>query len=277
MTEPRDPVSDAPDIDSHRPGLPRHLAIIMDGNNRWAKARSLPGSEGHKAGEDTVYQVVRHCAQSGVEALTLFAFSSENWRRPQAEVNQLMALFLQTLDTRVAELHAQNIRVQFIGGLDAFSDALQQRMQSAISHTHNNSAMTLVIAVNYGGQWDIAQAAQRLAAEVARGERQADSIDVAAVQSAISMGDLPPVDLLIRTGGEKRISNFLLWQMAYSELYFSDLLWPDMSAAELEVAFANYQCRQRRFGRSGDDVANSSQEGSSQEDNNGSSGGAHTC
>lgn len=245
----------APDIDSHKPGVPRHLAIIMDGNNRWARARGLPGSEGHRAGEETVYQVVRHCAERGVEALTLFAFSSENWRRPQVEVNQLMELFLQTLDTRVDELHEQGIRVRFIGELSAFSDKLQQRMNAAVERTHHNNSMTLVIAVNYGGQWDLIQAARRLAEQVQAGELALDAIDTDALQAVISMGDLPPVDLLMRTGGEKRISNFLLWQTAYSEFFFCDDLWPDVGAPLLEVAFADYQSRQRRFGRSGEEVA----------------------
>jgi undecaprenyl diphosphate synthase len=255
MKKPQSRASQAPDIDSHKPGVPRHLAIIMDGNNRWARKRGLPGSEGHQAGEETVYRVVRHCAQNGVEVLTLFAFSSENWRRPQAEVNHLMELFLQTLGTRVDELHEQCIRVRFIGELFAFSEKLQARMQAAVERTRNNTAMTLVIAVNYGGQWDVIQAAAKLAHEVATGRRKADDIDMNAVQSVISSGDLPPVDLMIRTGGEKRISNFLLWQAAYSELYFCDDLWPDVNGVMLDNAFADYCQRQRRFGRSGDEVA----------------------
>lgn len=254
MDNTTDRASQAPDIDSHQPGVPRHLAIIMDGNNRWAKRRDLPGFAGHRAGENTVYEVVRHCARQGVKALTLFAFSSENWRRPQAEVSHLMELFLETLDTRVGELHEQGIRVRFIGGLAAFSEALQQRMQSAVERTQDNTVMTLVIAVNYGGQWDITQAARVLAERVAAGQLAPEDIDVAAMQSLISMGDLPPVDLLMRTGGEQRISNFLLWQVAYSELYFCDALWPDVTAAVLDAAFADYGSRQRRFGRSGDEV-----------------------
>lgn len=247
--------SQAPDLDSHRPGIPQHLAVIMDGNNRWARRQKLPGNEGHRAGEDTVYQVVRHCAESGVKVLTLFAFSSENWRRPQAEVNHLMTLFLQTLDTRVDELVEQNIRVRFIGDLTAFSQPLQQRMADALEQTRHNRSMTLVIAVNYGGQWDIVQAAQQLAQQVEARQRSAKSIDAQAIQSAISLGDLPPVDLLMRTGGERRISNFVLWQAAYAELYFCDELWPDVTAATLDAAFADYASRQRRFGRSGEEVS----------------------
>lgn len=255
MSNQPERASHAPDIDSHKPGVPRHLAIIMDGNNRWARARGLPGSEGHRAGEETVYRVVRHCAERGVEALTLFAFSSENWRRPAAEVNQLMELFLQTLGTRVDELHAQGIRVRFIGELSAFSDKLQVRMAAAVERTNANSNMTLVIAVNYGGQWDLIEAARKLARQVQAGKLAPEAIDTEAVQGVISMGDLPPVDLLMRTGGEKRISNFLLWQSAYSEFFFCDDLWPDVSEQLLEVAFADYQSRQRRFGRSGEEVA----------------------
>ncbi len=254
MNDISDNPSQAPDIDSHRPGLPRHLAIIMDGNNRWARARNLPGGEGHKAGEDAVYHIVRYCAEQGVKFLTLFAFSSENWRRPPAEVDQLMAIFLQTLNTRVEELHEQGVRLRFIGDPTAFSDRIQQRMQEAEQRTYHNQRMTLVIAVNYGGQWDVANAAKQLAAEVAAGMRELDSIDCRAMQSVISMGDLPPVDLLIRTGGELRISNFLLWQVAYSEFYFCDVLWPDADSHLLDAAFADYASRQRRFGRSGVEI-----------------------
>lgn len=247
-------MSHAPDYDSHRRGVPRHLAIIMDGNNRWARAQGLPGNQGHQAGEETVYKVVRHCAEKQVEALTLFAFSSENWRRPQQEVEHLMGLLMQTLDTRVPELDEQQIRVRFIGDLSAFSPELQQRMRAAVQKTVHNTRMTLVIAVNYGGQWDIARAARQLAQQVQQGELALEAVDELAVQKAISIGDLPPVDLLIRTGGEQRISNFVLWQAAYSEFYFCDDLWPDVTAATLDTAFADYAGRQRRFGRSGEEI-----------------------
>lgn len=229
--------------------------MIMDGNNRWARIRGLVGGAGHQAGEDTVYRVVRHCAERGIEVLTLFAFSSENWRRPAAEVSLLMDLFMQTLKTRVDELHEQNIRLQFIGDLAAFSPLLQQRMREATARTGHNRGMTLVIAVNYGGQWDMVEAARKLAIDVAAGKCTPDAIDNAAIQAATCLGHLPPVDLLIRTGGEKRLSNFLLWQIAYAEIIFCDDLWPDMGEAQLEAAFSDYQSRQRRFGRSGEEVA----------------------
>lgn len=246
--------SDAPDVESHRLGFPRHLAVIMDGNNRWAKHKGLPGVEGHRAGEETVYRVVRYCAESKLEALTLFAFSSENWRRPAAEVDHLMGLFLETLGNRVDELDQQNIQVRFIGDLSAFSQPLQARMAAAVKKTAINSGMSLIIAVNYGGQWDILQATRRIAERVLAGDVNADAIDASLFKAMISLGDLPAVDLLVRTGGERRISNFLLWQLAYSELYFCDTLWPDVDQSTLDAAFFDYSSRQRRFGRSGEEV-----------------------
>jgi undecaprenyl diphosphate synthase len=222
--------SAAPDIDSHVGELPRHVAIIMDGNNRWARARGLPGAEGHRAGEQAVQALIRAAAERGIQVVTLYAFSSENWRRPEDEVRHLMSLFLKALASRVAELHENQIRLRFIGERSAFSVELQQGMAEAEALTAGNARMTVVVAVNYGGQWDIAEAARRLA-------------------------DLPPPDLLIRTGGEQRLSNFLLWQAAYSEFWFSPVLWPDFDATTLDLALADYARRQRRFGRSGEEVA----------------------
>ncbi|MEE2870942.1 MAG: polyprenyl diphosphate synthase [Pseudomonadota bacterium] len=249
------PQSGAPDIDSHQGVIPRHVAIIMDGNNRWARKRGLPGEEGHRAGEQAVQTIIRQAATRGVEALTLFAFSSENWRRPQAEVNHLMALFLKALGGRVDELHGNDVRIRFIGDRSAFSGDLQAGMREAEEKTANNQRMTVCIAVNYGGQWDITQAARQLASQVAAGELQPEAITDELLGSHISMADLPLPDLLIRTGGDQRISNFLLWQLAYSELCFSPLLWPDFDAQAFDAALQDYAGRQRRFGRSGEEVA----------------------
>ena len=246
--------STAPDIGSVSGELPRHVAIIMDGNNRWAKRRGRPGPEGHKAGEAAVHRVVEHAARTGIEVLTVFAFSSENWRRPENEVAALMSLFLEALTRKVAELHGNGIRVRFIGDLARFSPDLQDGMKAAEELTRDNVRMTLVIAVNYGGQWDMAHAAQRLAAEVAAGRLAPAEITPERMGHFVQMADLPPVDLLIRTGGEMRISNFLLWQTAYAEFYFTDALWPDFDGAELDRALADYAGRQRRFGRTSEQV-----------------------
>ncbi len=247
--------SSAPDIDSHSQGIPRHVAIIMDGNNRWAKSRGLKGVEGHKQGARAVKDTVKNCARLGVKVLTVFAFSSENWRRPQEEVNALMELFLQTLADEVPELHEQGIRLVFIGDLSGFSEKLQSQMQASMSLTAGNQQMTFAVAVNYGGQWDIANAAKHLAAKVVAGEIALDDINTEAVQAEISLAEFPPLDLMIRTGGERRISNFLLWQVAYAELYFSDLYWPDFDLSALQNAFDDYASRQRRFGRTGEQLA----------------------
>lgn len=246
--------SSAPDIDTRSGSLPRHVAIIMDGNNRWAKKRGRPGPEGHSAGEQAVRHIVEHAARSGLEVLTVFAFSSENWRRPENEVAALMGLFLEALTRKVLELHGNGIRLRFIGDLSRFSPELQLGMQEAVRLTQDNVRMTLVIAVNYGGQWDMAHAAQRLAMEVAAGRLSPAEITPERMGHFVQMADLPPVDLLIRTGGEMRISNFLLWQTAYAEFYFTDALWPDFDGAELDRALAEYAGRQRRFGRTSEQV-----------------------
>ena len=246
--------SAAPDIGSVSGERPRHVAIIMDGNNRWAKKRGLPGTEGHRSGEAAVRRLVEHAVRCRIEVLTLFAFSSENWRRPEQEVAALMSLFLEALTRKVRELHDNGIRLRFIGDLGGFSPALQQGMAAAVNMTAENQRMTLVIAVNYGGQWDMANAARCLAKEVAAGTLAPQAITPAAVSRHIQMADLPPVDLLIRTGGEMRISNFLLWQAAYAEFYFTDVLWPDFDASELDRALADYAGRQRRFGRTSEQV-----------------------
>jgi len=252
--------SSAPDIDSSAPAIPRHVAIIMDGNNRWAKQRGLRGVEGHKQGARAVRATVENCARAGVEVLTVFAFSSENWRRPEEEVKALMSLFLEALTQEVAELHQNGIRLVFIGDLSAFTPELRRKMDDSVRLTANNQRMTFAVAVNYGGQWDIANACRQLASQVEQGTLRADQITPEKVQQCISLGDLPMPDLCIRTGGENRISNFMLWQMAYAELYFTDLYWPDFDQAALDAAFADFTRRQRRFGRTSEQIAASQEE-----------------
>lgn len=251
--------SSAPDLDSAQSSNPRHVAIIMDGNNRWAKQRGLRGVEGHRQGARTVRETVENCARAGVEVLTVYAFSSENWRRPQDEVSALMNLFLEALADEVPDLHKNGIRLTFIGDLSAFSDELRGKMQQAMDQTAANRQMVFAVAVNYGGQWDITHAAQQLAYKVQAGELKPQDITAELMQSQVALGDLPPPDLCIRTGGDHRISNFLLWQLAYAELYFTDLFWPDFDKDALDTAFAEYRRRQRRFGRTSEQVEASQQ------------------
>lgn len=260
MTQKQDPSttstvhSSAPDVDSHAGAVPRHIAIIMDGNNRWAKRQNLKGVEGHREGAKAVKNTVQNCARLGIEVLTVFAFSSENWRRPKEEVNALMELFLSALHDEVPELHSNGVRLTFIGDLGAFEKKLQDQMQAAMDLTQGNTRMTFAVAVNYGGQWDIAQAAAQLAAQVAAGTLQPEQISPETLQPLLALSDLPPLDLMIRTGGEHRISNFLLWQVAYAELYFTELLWPDFDKAALDAAVADFSQRQRRFGRTSEQI-----------------------
>ena len=229
-------------------GVPRHIAVIMDGNGRWAAARALPRPAGHRMGVKAVKQIVENCAQRGVQVLTLFAFSSENWQRPKEEVSMLMSRFLQALDDEVADLHGNGIRLTFVGNLQQLSPALRERMDAAVALTAGNAKMTLVIAIAYGGRWDIAAAARRLAERCVAGELRTDGIDEALLGEQLALRGLPDPDLLIRTGGEQRISNFLLWNLAYTELYFCDTLWPDFDERALEAAIAHFGRRQRRFG-----------------------------
>jgi undecaprenyl diphosphate synthase len=254
MTEPQPP--NLPPVPQERINgkIPRHIAIIMDGNGRWAEKRHLPRNLGHKAGVEAVREIVSASAELGVEVLTLFAFSSENWRRPAKEVGLLMELFLTTLQREVKRLHRNQVRLRLIGEREAFPQRLQQRLAESETLTANNTGLQLVIAANYGGRWDIAQAARRLAERVAAGELDPAAIDSQAVASEISLADLPEPDLFIRTGGEQRISNYLLWQLAYTELYFSPLYWPDFKRPALEEAIASFQGRQRRFGLTGKQV-----------------------
>ena len=228
--------------------VPRHVAIIMDGNNRWAKKRLLPGVAGHKAGVDAVRAVIEVCAKSGVEVLTLFAFSSENWQRPAEEVGALMELFFSALRREAKRLNENNISLRIIGDRSRFHPELQAAMREAEALTAGNNRFILQIAANYGGQWDIAQAAQRLAREVQAGHLRPEDITPGLLQTCLATGELPLPDLCIRTGGEHRISNFLLWQLAYTEFYFTPVAWPDFSKAELEKAIEAYNHRDRRYG-----------------------------
>lgn len=238
-----------------RDRLPRHVAIVMDGNGRWAQQRSLPRTAGHREGARTVRRVVQACNERGIEVLTLFAFSSENWRRPRREVEVLMNLFLTTLRSEIRRLDTANIRLRFIGDPGAFSATLQSYIVKAQQRTAGNTGLTLVIAANYGGRWDIAQAARRVAEDVAAGRLQPADVTPAVLHPYTCLSDLPELDLFIRTAGEQRISNFLLWQLAYTELYFTDRLWPDFDVDDLEAACAAFASRQRRFGLTAEQIA----------------------
>jgi undecaprenyl diphosphate synthase len=235
--------------------VPRHVAMIMDGNGRWAKKRHLPRIAGHRAGVSVVENVVRLCEQRGIEVLTLFAFSSENWRRPAEEVGLLMGLFVSALEHQVKRLHKNNVRLSVVGELGAFSDKLRRLIETGESLTANNSGLHVNIAANYGGRWDITQASRILARQVAAGELHADDITADRIKEHLVLSALPEPDLFIRTGGEQRVSNFLLWQLAYTELYFTEVLWPDFDAQHFDVALDSYASRQRRFGRTGDQVS----------------------
>ncbi|GAA0695699.1 polyprenyl diphosphate synthase [Marinobacterium maritimum] len=234
--------------------MPRHIAIIMDGNNRWAKERRLPGLAGHKAGVDSVRSVIEGCVEQGVEALTLFAFSSENWKRPALEVKGLMQLFMRALEHEVRKLARHNIRLRIIGDLGRFSPELQQRIREAEERTAGNTGLALNIAANYGGRWDIVQAARTLAQRCVDGELDPADISEELFNEQVSLAELPPPDLCIRTGGEQRVSNFLIWQFAYTEFYFSDRFWPDFDKAELFAALQSFLTRERRFGRTSEQL-----------------------
>ena len=234
--------------------IPEHVAVIMDGNGRWARKRALPRQAGHRAGIKPVRVIVERCANLGVKHLTLFAFSSENWRRPREEIRGLMSLFVEALNKEVAELDENGIRLSFMGEIHRLNPALQEAIRAAETRTRDNVRMDLMLAVAYGGRADLVSAARQLARQAAAGEIHPEEIDEERYAAALQMAQLPDVDLLIRTGGEQRISNFLLWSLAYSELYFSDALWPDFDVGELGRAFAFYESRQRRFGRTGEQV-----------------------
>jgi undecaprenyl diphosphate synthase len=228
--------------------LPRHVAIIMDGNGRWAKANGVPRAAGHRAGLKPTRLAIQECARRGIEALTLFAFSSENWNRPPDEVSSLMTLFVDSLDREIDELHANRVRVRFIGDRKLLSVRLQARIAAAEQRTGANDGLKLQIAMSYGGRWDIVQAAQELARQCSSGSLRVAEIDETRFAAVLQLADVPETDLMIRTGGEQRISNFLLWHAAYAELYFSPVLWPEFNVAELETALAFFASRERRFG-----------------------------
>jgi undecaprenyl diphosphate synthase len=229
--------------------VPRHVAVIMDGNGRWAKQRALPRAAGHRAGTESVRTTIKECVRHGVGALTLFAFSSENWQRPAGEVGLLMQLFLESLDREVAELDANGVRIRFIGDRSRLAPALVGRMAAAEARTAARDRLDLVVAVAYGGRWDIAQAARGLALDCAAGRREASTIDEEAIAGRLANAGRVPPDLFIRTGGDRRISNFLLWDLAYTELWFTDTLWPDFDATCFASALADFGGRERRFGR----------------------------
>ncbi len=234
--------------------VPRHVAVVMDGNGRWAQARFMPRPAGHRAGVDAVRRIVEACGHRGVEVLTLFAFSSENWTRPEEEVSVLMDLLLRTMEKEAGKLHENNVRIRTIGDRSRFSDRLLRQIASVEQLTADNDGLDLVIAISYGGRWDMAQAARRIAEAVREGTLAPEQVDEELVGGMLSTAELPDPDLLIRTGGESRISNFLLWQLAYAELYFSPVLWPDFRESHLDEALSWYAGRQRRFGRTGDQV-----------------------
>lgn len=234
--------------------IPKHVAIIMDGNGRWAQKRGLLRVAGHKAGVETVRSVIQGCAEKGIQVVTLFAFSSENWRRPKKEVRLLMALFLAALQREVKKLHKNGVQLRVVGDASAFDKKIQEQIKKSQELTKDNKTLTLNIAANYGGQWDITQAVKSLALRVESGTLKAEDITTDLINQNLSMSDLPEPDLFIRTGGEQRISNFLIWQLAYSELYFTDTLWPDFDKQAFELALDSFAGRQRRFGHTGEQI-----------------------
>jgi len=234
----------------NKSSLPQHVAIIMDGNGRWAKHRLLPRIAGHKAGVEAARQVVKNCAKRNIKVLSLFAFSTENWRRPVQEVNYLMDLFIAGLEREVSMLHENNIQLRFVGDRTRFSEKLRQKIFEVENLTCKNAGMILIIAADYGGKWDITQAVHKLAQEVEAGKLSSVDVTPELISAKLSFSDLPDPDLFIRTSGELRISNFMLWQLAYSELYFCNTLWPDFNEKELDNALARFADRERRFGSS---------------------------
>ena len=234
--------------------IPKHIAIVMDGNGRWARAKHRPRFMGHKKGVEAVREIVKTCSELKVECLSLFAFSSENWKRPEEEISNLMGLFMMALEREAKALARNNVRLQIVGDLSAFSEKLQAKIKQVEDLTANSTGLRLIVAANYGGRWDITRSCQALAKKVEAGELQADAISEDDISANITTAGLPDPDLFIRTGGEKRISNFLLWQMAYTELYFTDVLWPDFREEELNKAIADYSSRQRRFGKTSEQV-----------------------
>jgi undecaprenyl diphosphate synthase len=234
--------------------VPQHVAVIMDGNGRWAKSRGLPRVAGHRKGVERVRDMVSACAEKGIKHLTMFAFSSENWRRPAQEVQLLKELFLSALESEIRKLHKNNVRFRVVGDIERFGEKITERIRQSEILTQNNSSLTLTIAANYGGRWDIAQACAELARRAVRGEIDPQAITEDSLVPYLSMAGTPEPDLFIRTGGEQRISNFLLWQLAYTEMYFTPVLWPDFDRTQFEQALDSYTGRQRRFGLTGDQI-----------------------
>lgn len=234
--------------------IPKHVAIIMDGNGRWAQKKGSARIVGHKAGVETVRSVIQICVEKGIEVVTLFAFSSENWRRPEKEVTLLMSLFLVALQREVKKLHKNDVQLRIVGDVSAFDKKIQEQIKKSEALTKDNKTLVLNIAANYGGQWDITQSVKHLASLVEDGELKAEEITSELIEQNLCMNDLPIPDLFIRTGGEERISNFLIWQLAYSELYFTDTLWPDFDRKAFELALDSFAGRQRRFGHTGEQV-----------------------
>lgn len=239
---------------SETANIPKHIAIIMDGNGRWAQKQGSPRVVGHKAGVETVRGIIQACAEKEIKVLTLFAFSSENWRRPKKEVSLLMSLFLAALQREVKKLHKNDVQLRIIGDVTAFDNKIQEQIIKAQELTKNNKGLVLNIAANYGGQWDITCAVKSLATQVESGVLKVEDINSELIHQNLTMSDLPEPDLFIRTGGEKRISNFLIWQLAYSELYFTDTLWPDFDREAFDLALASFAGRQRRFGHTGEQI-----------------------
>jgi undecaprenyl diphosphate synthase len=244
----------APEASHSSTSLPRHIAVIMDGNGRWARAKGRPRHAGHRAGVKATRNIVRAAAERGIQVLTLFAFSSENWKRPAEEVSSLMALFLEVLQREVDELDRNEIQIKFIGAREELSEGLQNRLALAERQTAGNSGLKLYLAVAYGGRWDIVQSVRFLAEHVRNNELEPDDINEELIASQMSLAGVGPPDLLIRTGGEHRVSNFLLWDMAYSELYFTDTLWPEFGGEDLDRAIAFFRDRERRFGQTSGQV-----------------------
>ncbi|THB72495.1 MAG: isoprenyl transferase [Gammaproteobacteria bacterium] len=234
--------------------VPKHVAIIMDGNGRWAQQRGKNRSAGHKEGVKSVRRITEAALQAGVECVTLFAFSSENWQRPETEVILLMELFLFVLKREVKKLHKNNIRLQIIGARNKFNNKILKALEDAEQLTANNKAMCLFVAADYGGKWDIVNATKQICAKVASGEITSDQVDEQLLSQYVAMAEYPLPDLFIRTGGEKRISNFLIWQLAYAELYFTDILWPDFGKEQFADALKWFESRQRRFGKTGEQI-----------------------
>lgn len=234
--------------------MPKHIAIVMDGNGRWARTKNLPRFIGHKKGVEAVREIVKTCSKLKIESLSLFAFSSENWKRPEEEIKHLMGLFMMALEREARALAKNNVKLKIIGDLTAFSDKLQQKIAQVETLTAQSTGLNLIVAANYGGRWDITKATKRIGKLIESGEKSASSITEDDITQQLSTVEFSDPDLFIRTGGEKRISNFLIWQMAYAELYFTDVLWPDFNEEHLTNAIKDYSSRQRRFGKTSEQV-----------------------